>query len=96
MPNAADHTTRLESDLRFILRHLQTVEGNFETVDELSMATHSALRTLDEMKLEAQPASDPEVEFEASAPRELEAADLAEAALFVAPRSAKPGGFAAP
>src|SRR5437870_3754865 len=94
MTNAVSHLNRLERDLRFILRYLQTVEGNFETVDELSMAAHSALRTLDEIKLDAQPVSDLEAEFEAPAPREPESTDLAEAALLVAthPRKVERGG----
>lgn len=88
MPNATDHTARLERDLRFILRHLQTVEGNFETVDELSMAAHSALRTLGEMRLDAQP-SNPEAMLEVPAPREPGAADIADTALLVAQRRRK-------
>jgi hypothetical protein len=89
MTNAVSHLNRLEHDLRFILRHLQIVEGNFETVDELSVAAHSALCTLDEIKLDAQLASDPETEFEVPAPREREAADLADAALLAARHPAK-------
>lgn len=89
MLNATDHTNRLERNIRFILRHLQTVEGNFETVDELSMAAHAALRTLDEMRWDAQPASDPDAEFKSPAPREFSATDLAAATLLVAPRKAE-------
>jgi cob(I)alamin adenosyltransferase len=84
MTAEADNLTRLERDLRFILRHLQAVEGNFETVDELSRAAHNALDTLEEMRLDSQPASDPEAEFTVPVPREPEAADLADAALLVA------------
>jgi prefoldin subunit 5 len=55
--NAEDKNLRtLEAELRFILRHLQTIEGNFETVDELSMSAHSALRAVEEIKLAQQPA----------------------------------------
>ena len=70
MTNSADHLTRIERNLRFILRHLQTLEGNFEPVDELSCAAHSSLRALEEVKRGAQLTSCCEAEFEVSIRRE--------------------------
>jgi hypothetical protein len=77
MTNAADkNMTCLERNLRFIVRHLQTVEGNFDTVDELSMAAHSTLRLLEEIRLNAQSVSDSEEEFTVPALREQVAAPI--------------------
>ena len=81
--NASDHIARLGRDLRFILRHLQLVEGNFETVDELSRAAHHAHVSLEEVRLEEQFANDPEAEFTDPAQREPKAAKLTDTALLV-------------
>jgi hypothetical protein len=52
----------IETELRFIGRHVQTIEGaggsDFEAVDEIGMAVESALRALAEYKLSIQPASE--------------------------------------
>jgi hypothetical protein len=86
MSNAADYMTRLERNLRFILSHPLTVEGKFATVDELNTTVHSALRSLEQMKLDTQSASGPEPGFEVLASHGPKAADLADAAPPVAPR----------
>lgn len=59
----ADKNLRLlEQELKFIARHVQTIEGanshDFETVDEIAMATNSALRALAEHNLSMQPAAE--------------------------------------
>lgn len=48
----------IETELRFIARHAQTIEGNggsdYERIDELGLAVESALRALHEYKLSIQ------------------------------------------
>jgi hypothetical protein len=56
MHTAEDKNLELiESELRFISRHSQQIEGNFDVVDELAMAIESALRALFEYKLSLEP-----------------------------------------
>jgi hypothetical protein len=81
MTQEADNLTCLERDLRFILSHLQVIEGNFEAADELSRATHHALVILEVVRLDYRPDSGSEEEFEMSAPCGPEVADQADAAL---------------
>jgi hypothetical protein len=81
---AADNITRLERDLRFILCYLQTVDGNFDTVDGFSLMAYPAPASLKEMRLEAQLASELGAEFIVPINRKPESADLANAALLVA------------
>jgi hypothetical protein len=57
---AEDNNLKLiESELKFISRHVQTIEGaggsDFEAVDEICLAVNSALRALAEYKLSLQP-----------------------------------------
>jgi hypothetical protein len=51
----------IAQELRFIGRHVQTIEGvggpDFEAVDEIAMAVNSALRALNEYKLSLQSVS---------------------------------------
>jgi hypothetical protein len=61
MQAAADKNLFLiETELRFIRRHVQRVTGagreDFETVDDIGMAVESALRALEEYKLSLQTA----------------------------------------
>lgn len=51
----------IESELKFIARHVQTVEGNYVVVDEVAMAAESALRALHEYKLSIQPDTTEEI-----------------------------------
>lgn len=58
---AADKNLSLiESELKFIRRHIQTVEGagrsDFEAVDEIGMSVESALLALFEYRLGLEPA----------------------------------------
>lgn len=54
----------IESELRFIGNHLQTVEGNggsdFDAIDELYMALASAKSALEKYKLSLQPEANEE------------------------------------
>lgn len=63
MHAAEDKNLKLiESELRFISRHVQTVRADdFEAVDEIGMAVESALRALHEYKLSVQPDTTEEV-----------------------------------
>lgn len=56
--NAAEdkNPTLIENELRFIRRHVQSIDGNFDAVDEIGMAVESALRALHEYNLSLQPA----------------------------------------
>ena len=83
MTNASDHIVRLGRAPRFVLRHLQIVEGNFETVDELSRAAHHAHDSLEEIRLKEQFANNPEAEFTDPAQREPKAAELTDTTLLV-------------
>lgn len=55
----------IESELRFIARHAQTIEGSggsdYERIDELGLAVESALRALFEYKLSIQPDATEEI-----------------------------------
>lgn len=62
MQTAEDRNLKIiASELSFISRHVQTIEGagghDFEAVDEIAMSVHSALRALEEYKLSLQPAA---------------------------------------
>ena len=53
------HLETIEAELRFISRHANnSMEGNYDAVDEISMAVNSALRALCEYRLSLQPARD--------------------------------------
>jgi hypothetical protein len=59
--NVEDKNLRvIEQELRFIARHSQMIEGSgdsdFEAVDEIWLAVNSALRALDEHRLNYQQA----------------------------------------
>lgn len=53
---------QFESELNFIGRHVQTIEGggghDFEAVDEIAMSVEAAKRMLFELRLELQPANE--------------------------------------
>lgn len=62
MHAAEDRNLKLiESELRFIACHVQTVDGNFDVVDEIGMAVESALRALHEYRLSIQPDTTEEI-----------------------------------
>ena len=46
----------IESELRFIRRHVQGFSSDFDRTDEIGMAVESALRALREYELSLQPA----------------------------------------
>lgn len=55
---ADKHLQILEQELRFIARHVQTIDGtgaDFDKADELAVVTNSALRALAEYNLSLQP-----------------------------------------
>lgn len=61
MTDTDKNLSLIESELKFISRHAQTVEGNFEVVAEIGMAVESALRALHEYKLSIQPDATEEI-----------------------------------
>lgn len=63
MQTARDkHLQIMEHELRFISRHVQTIEGaggsDFEAVDEICISINSALRALSEYRLSLHPANE--------------------------------------